>query len=106
MDIQIKYGGKIRKTTLYEYCYKYLTGRIYKLLPLKEQNDFWEVYLESLCLELVGANELLLNKVSFLSLVNKLQSLKFVEEHGAFKRIIFDCIHSSKKIGDTTNELL
>jgi hypothetical protein len=96
--IPIKYNGHITYSTFDDYCKKYLVSKIYKLLPLREENKDWVTYLGNLNCELVGANEIFLTSEHFLSLINKLEGLSSVTKHEEYRAIIFDCIRMSETL--------
>jgi hypothetical protein len=96
--INAKYNGQIQNESFQSYCEQYLVNRIYKLLPLKEQELDWKQYLYNLNLELLGAEEIYLNNTHFLSLVHKLESLFLLNSHDEYRRMIFECITVAKTI--------
>ena len=98
MMIPIKYGQQISEEVLKDYCENYLVSRFYKLLPLKEQNANWSSYLETLLVEMAGANELLLCNSSYIALLSKLEGLRFTDVHTEYRKIVFECITFSKKL--------
>lgn len=73
--IKVDYG-ELSNQSLENY-FKFLIGKVYKILPLKEQdNNTLSTYLESLKVELVGNYELLeilKNEPQFISLLNIIQ---------------------------------
>lgn len=98
--VRVKYNSELSDDTLQSYCDQYLVNRIYKLLPLKEKQLDWQIYLGNLNSELLGAEEIFLNNTYFLSLVNKLESLLLMDSHEEYRRMIFDCITTAKSIPD------
>ena len=103
--IKIKYQGELQCTTLDDYCKKYLVSKIFKLLPLKEENRDWDSYLINLNCELVGASEILLKNIHFLSLMNKLEGLRSITKHEEYRAIVFDCIRMAEKLPDNFGDL-
>lgn len=86
---------------------KSLTGKIFKILPLKEKSDsgiavHLEEYLESLLIEIIGACETfqeLNNSSDFLTIVNTMQYLSQNEISGRVcKREVFKMIGLIEKI--------
>lgn len=96
--IFIKYDQSLTNDNFTDFCHNYLVGRIYKLLPLKENNQNWEVYLHSLLSELSGTNALLLNNKYFFVLLSKLESLNLLENHSDFRKVIFESITYTKSL--------
>ena len=57
-----------------------LTNQLWKLIPMRENQENWLMHLDSLIIELAGLNELSSNtEEKFLILLSKLKGLK-VEE--------------------------
>lgn len=79
-----------------------LTGRVFKILPMKEENSStWEVYIESLLHELIGNKELvkeLKENAEFLSMLGVLEGLINEEDIKVIRREIFNCLNLIKKI--------
>ena len=97
-NIDNKYGGKIDKESLQEY-FKNLIGRLWKILPLKEQQCLTlDKYLFNLRLELMGGEELLLKSGLFIELLNNLEALTAMENKEDYKPQIFRCISICEKI--------
>ncbi len=73
--MKIDYGELSSKSM--ENYFNFLVGKIYKILPMKEQNYMTlNEYLKSLQVELVGNSDLLLilkNEPQFVSLLNIIQ---------------------------------
>jgi len=104
------YGGNIDSDNLIKY-FKAMIGRIYKLLPMKEEKCLTlEKYLEALMNELAGGNKLLLDDYMFIMLLCDIQILFTIEDLKEYKSQVFKCIKICEKIiqkldGDKTNEL-
>jgi hypothetical protein len=83
--------------------FKYLTGRVFKILPLSENSpDTLRNYMESLMVELTGSKALL-KKIrydgNFMSLLSTLQYFIDNEcKHDVYKREVFKCIDLIQKI--------
>lgn len=93
--------GKINENTFEEYIAK-LSGRIYKILPLKEEKcKTWSIYIESLIFELFGLKNIF-NKLEentiFISLIGTLEQLKNEDDIATVKREVFKCIDLLKKL--------
>lgn len=54
----------------------YLKNQIYKLLPLLEERGEWRKHLDTIINEIMGANEIFLHTINFVSLLSKLETLK------------------------------
>jgi len=93
-----KYGGSLSEKSLQEY-FKHLINRIWKILPMKEQNCLTlDKYLFNLKIELVGGEEMLLNNGLFVELIFNLESLNNLTLKDEYKPQIFKCINICEKI--------
>lgn len=99
--IKVDYSELSNKSL--ENYFKFLIGKVYKILPLKEQgNNTLNTYLESLKVELVGNYELLeilKNEPQFISLLNIIQYFISNEfDVGVCKREVFRAIRIIESI--------
>lgn len=71
-----------------------LTNQIWKLIPMKENNENWQDHLSLLLLELTGLNILSGGvNVDFLVLLSKLTGLRELEvDFPIFRKTVFECI--------------
>jgi hypothetical protein len=93
-----KYGGDIDINSLQEY-FKHLINRLWKILPMKEQNCLTlDKYLFNLRIELMGGESILLNSGLFIELINNLESLSGLDKKEEYKPQIFKCINICEKI--------
>lgn len=93
--------GKLPDELLENYK-KRLTGRIFKILPMREENcSTWTVYIQSLLHELIGGKGLIeefRNNPDYLSLINTLEALINEEDLLVIRREVFKCIDLVKKL--------
>jgi hypothetical protein len=77
-----------------EYLQK-LKGKIYKLLPIREEGGDWKNYLDGLLVELAGINRTFyqLNSTYFTSLIGRLVGLDNTS-FPLFRKMIFESINS------------
>lgn len=99
--IEVKYG-ELPKKSLEEYS-KYLINKVYKILPMKEENcQTLTQYLEGLQVELIGNSELvtlLSNEPKFISLLNIIQYLISQDyDNKMCKREVFKAINLIENI--------
>ena len=99
--VQVKYG--LIPDKLFVNYLNFLIGKVFKLLPMREQNDETLIkYMESLQRELIGNQELiarLKNNANFLSFLGKIQYLINNEvDIKIFKKDVFDCITLINKL--------
>lgn len=99
--IEVKYGLIPRES----FCnyFKYLIGKTYKILPLKEENSkTLKSYLESYMRELVGNKDLvsvLVNEPRFVTLLNTMEYLVSEDYSAAVcKKEVFKCIRILEEI--------
>lgn len=71
-----------------------MKNKIYKLLPLREENLEWRKYLNTVLIELSGFNELFNNQVALLSILSRLEGLYKLEDFMLYRRTIFECLNS------------
>lgn len=93
----IKYGINISDEN-YDLNLKRLTNQIYKLLPMREENQDWKKFLETVMLEIGGLNELVGTTVNFLPLLSKLESLYDIEDFIVYRKTIFECLGLIDKV--------
>lgn len=82
---------KVGSMTLSQYK-KELKDKIFKLLPLKEKNKEWKSYLQSLVIEMQGAQVTIINSSWFLSIINQIKGLETVEDDILFRKTILSCL--------------
>lgn len=70
-----------------------LTNQLWKLIPMKENEEDWQKQLDTVILEIVGMNEILIFTPSLLSLLSKLEGLKQVEiPFQLYRKTVFESI--------------
>jgi hypothetical protein len=65
-DMTTKYGINITSDEAFEKNITRLTNQIWKLIPMKENNEDWEKQLNTVILEIAGLNEIFINNPHFL----------------------------------------
>ena len=70
-----------------------LKNKIYKLLPLKEEELDWNKYLNTVMVEISGLSELFNNQPQLISLLSKLEGLYRLEDFMLYRRTIFECLN-------------
>lgn len=70
-----------------------LTNQLWKLIPMKENNEDWEKQLETLILEITGLN--VLYSMSFIQLLSKMLGLQQMKDinFDFYRKTIFECIN-------------
>lgn len=71
-----------------------LTNQLWKLIPMRENNEDWKSHLNSLIIELAGLNGLSENiNEKFLILISKLKGLEIEKtEFYIYRKTVFECI--------------
>ena len=88
-----KYNFDIDKEVLSKTIMR-LTNQLWKLIPMKEQEENWEKQLDIVILEIAGLNEIFISNPLFLQLLSKLEGLKVIDlEFNAYRKTVFDSIN-------------
>lgn len=69
-----------------------LTNQLWKLIPMRENEEDWQKQLDTVILEFVGLNEIFIGP-TFLQALSKLEALKVKEvDFEFYRKTIFECI--------------
>lgn len=84
---------------------KRLVNQIYKLLPMREEQEYWQKPLETILEELAGLHRLLLptQEPILTTLISKLEGLFTLTKDSDFelyRRTIFECLGLCNKIAE------
>ena len=71
-----------------------LTNQLWKLIPMKENNEDWEKQLDTVNLEIAGLGVIFAAKPQFLTLRAKLEGIKTQPniEFELYRKTIFECL--------------
>lgn len=70
-----------------------LTNQIWKLIPMRENNENWQDQLDKVLIELLGLREILINNDRFLTLLMNLEGLKLKEvDFNIYRSKVFESI--------------
>ena len=76
-----------------------LTNQLWKLIPMRENNEDWQTQVDTVLLELVGLNEILEIDEKFLILISKLEGLKIYEvDFHIYRKTVFETISLLREI--------
>jgi hypothetical protein len=76
-----------------------LTNQLWKLIPMRENDESWESQLETVIIELVGLNKLLNIDEQYLILLSKLEGLRIVHvDFTIYRKTVFECISLLRNI--------
>lgn len=90
--MESKYGFEFPKETV-EKTVARLTNQIWKLIPMRENNEDWQKQLESVIVEIAGLNEIFLFNPLFLPLLANLEGLRDTEtEFEIYRTKVFGSI--------------
>lgn len=86
-----KYGIEISKEA-FDSSINRLTNQLWKLIPMKENNEDWQKQLQTLIIEISGLN--IIFDSLFLQLLSKLEGLNLQEDidFGLYRKTVFECI--------------
>lgn len=96
-----KYDFSIEKKTVAADINR-LTNQVWKLIPMKENQENWCEQLDNVIIEVAGLNEIFNSYISYLVLLSKLEGLKTIEEieFDTFRRTVFKCISLLRELCD------
>ena len=87
-----KYGFDINKNVINTNANR-LTNQIWKLIPMRENNEDWLSQLNTVIIELSGLNEIFSFNGQFLILLSKLEGLKDeTVEFLVYRKTVFEAI--------------
>lgn len=71
---------------------KRLTNQLWKLIPMRENEENWKKQLDTVILEIAGLNELFIDS-HFLQLISKLEGLKVYDNSfELYRKTVFEAI--------------
>lgn len=79
---------------------KRLINQLWKILPMRENEENWKKQLQTVIDEIVGLNEIFSKELNFLILLCKLESLYEIKEFQDFRKIVFESINLLGEIID------
>ena len=93
MEITTKYNCFFDREVV-EKDFKRLTNQIWKLIPMKENNEDWEKQLSNILIEIAGLQSLFENQLDFIILLSKLEGLRVQSEipFVLYRKTIFNSI--------------
>ena len=99
LDLTLKYGITISQEDFDITCQR-LTNQLWKLLPMRENEENWLRQFDTVINEIVGLNELTLNsRPQFLQLLSKLEGLRKQESTFEFyRKTVFEVINLTQEI--------
>ena len=98
MIVATKYGMPIEQDELRAYL-NALKNKVYKLLPLREENLEWEKHLSTILIEISGFGNIIEPKVGVIELSAKLEGLFTLEDFMLYRKTIFECLNIIDSLG-------
>lgn len=94
-----KYGFPIDDSLL-SLNHQRLVNQIWKLIPMKENNENWEEHLATIIEEVSGLNEIFSHKLNYLILLSKLEGLHSIvcDDFMIYRKTVFRCIDLLSKV--------
>lgn len=91
-DTITKYSFNIPKDVI-EKSITRLTNQMWKLIPMRENNEDWKKQLDTVILEIAGLNEIFIENPQFLQLLAKLEGMKTIEsDFATYRKTVFESI--------------
>ena len=92
IDIITKYGFNIPEDSIEKNIMR-LTNQMWKLIPMRENNEDWEKQLNTVILEIAGLNEIFIKNPQFLQLLAKLEGIRSIEsDFSLYRKTVFEAI--------------
>ncbi len=93
MTTATKYGFEI-STSVLEQNITRLVNQLWKIIPMRENNEDWARQLETVKLEIAGLNEIFVQDPRFLQLLSKLEGLQVEQsiEFPVYRKTVFEAI--------------
>ena len=74
---------------------KRLIAQIWKLIPMRENEENWEKQLDTIIIEIAGLNEIFIYQPQFLQILSKLEGLKVNKDldFQIYRKTVFEIIN-------------
>lgn len=71
-----------------------LINQVWKLIPMKENEEDWQLHLNTILEEIAGLHELFASQINYLIILSKLEGLKHpvCEDFMLYRKTVFRCI--------------
>ncbi len=94
-----KYGFAFEKEVI-QADKRRLINQIWKLIPMKENEENWKEHLNILIEEIVGLNRIFSIELNYLILLSKLEGLYECENFMLYRKTVFRCIDLLSRVGE------
>jgi len=96
--VTTKYSFEIPRESLQSDVNR-LTNQLWKLIPMRENEENWKEQLNSVLIEVSGLGEIFNTNEKFLILLSKLEGLKITEiSFGTYRKTVFESISLLREI--------
>lgn len=94
-----KYGFDISQEEITKNINR-LTNQMWKLIPMKENEENWQLQLNTVIIEIVGLNEILKVGDKYLTLLSKLEGINTKEDvdFSLYRKTVFEAISLLREI--------
>ena len=91
--METKYGFNFNQEEVNKEIVR-LTNQLWKLIPMRENNESWQRQLETVIIDIAGKDEIFIHNSQFLQLLSKLEGLRVIDvEFPIYRKTIFECIN-------------
>lgn len=91
-QISTKYNIEFSKEVINKTAIR-LTNQIWKLIPMRENNEDWKKQLETIIIEISGLNEIFIDNIYYLQLLSKLEGIKVTDiSFEMYRKTVFESI--------------
>ena len=70
-----------------------LTNQLWKLIPMRENEENWQKQLKTVIIEIVGLNSIFINNLNFLILLSKLEGISTDLSFEEYRKTVFEAIN-------------
>lgn len=100
VQLTSKYGIEISASS-FEADINRLTNQLWKLIPMRENDEDWKNHLENVILEITGLNQIIDFNDKFLILLSKLEGLKiYTVEFNIYRKTVFESISLLRELNN------
>lgn len=93
IDMTTNYGFDITTEEAFDKNISRLTNQMWKLIPMRENEEDWKKQLNTVILEIAGLNEIFIENPQFLQLLSKLEGIKIKEpDFSIYRKTVFESI--------------
>lgn len=85
-----------------------LTNQLWKLIPMRENEEDWSRQLETVIIDIAGKAEIFCRDSLLLQLLSKLEGLRVIDvEFPIYRKTIFECINliNDTKLEESSNSI-